>query len=116
MNKNNILILIISIYFFIQIFKILKIYDKRIPNKYYNLENDDFIIDNSKDESLQPFNLSDVYEFGIYKIHPLKHPNDIDFNLAELRNGMNILDVGSGLLESTTYFSKLLPKSFQNDT
>ena len=24
---------------------------------------------------------------------------------------MNILDVGSGLLESTTYFSKLLPKS-----
>ena len=111
MNKNNIIILIISIYFFIQIFKSLKIYDKRSPSKYYNLENDNFIIDNSKDESLQPFNLSDVYEFGIYKIHPLKHPNDIDFNLAELRNGMNILDVGSGLLESTTYFSKLLPKS-----
>ena len=48
MNKNNILILIISIYFFIQIFKSLKIYDKRSPSKYYNLEDDNFIIDNTK--------------------------------------------------------------------
>ena len=74
MNKNTFLILVISIYFFIQIFKTLKIYDKRTPNKYYNLENDDYsykitlkiIKDGQKNKVLNKKNKS---KFPVYLLH-----------------------------------------------
>ena len=37
-------------------------------------------------------------EYGIYKLHPLSHPNDFDIHLAAIRNNMTILDCGCGVL------------------
>jgi len=45
-------------------------------------------------------NNNDVLEHGIYKLHPLSHPNDFDINLAEIKNNMTILDCGCGLIET----------------
>jgi SAM-dependent methyltransferase len=108
----NIFILIIIFIISIHIFKIFKIYDQREINKQYDMipyEN----IEVTKDTERQhePYNYSDVYEYGIFKTHPFKHPNDMDYYLAELRNGMVILDAGCGLLGASLYFANNLPKS-----
>ncbi len=76
----NIFILIIIFIISIHIFKIFKIYDQREINKQYDMipyEN----IEVTKDTERQhePYNYSDVYEYGIFKTHPFKHPNDMDY-------------------------------------
>ena len=45
-----------------------------------------------------PINNDEVLEIGMYRLHPLSHPNDYDFNLAKIGNNMTILDCGCGFL------------------
>jgi SAM-dependent methyltransferase len=108
----NIIILFTFFIIFFHIFKIFKIYDKRSINKKFNLIPYEHIqTTDDPNKQTEPYNYSDIYEYAIFKTHPFKHPNDIDLHLAELRNGMNILDAGCGLIGPAIYFSNNLPKS-----
>ena len=114
MNPNiiNALILFIIIIFCFHTFKIFKIYDQRNVNRKYDLIPYEKInVTKDVERQHEPFNATDVYEYAILKTHPLKHPNDMDYYLSELRNGMTILDAGCGMLGASLYFSKYLPKS-----
>lgn len=95
----------------IQLFKIFKLYDQRyITTKYeYIPQTHIDIATNNIDIQHEPFNYSDIYEYGIYRSHPFKHVNDIDFNLSELKNNMTILDAGCGMLGPSMYFTNRLP-------
>ena len=107
----NIFILYFTIIICIHFFKIFKIYDQRhITKKYDYILQNKIKITKNHDILHKLSNNSNIYQYGIFKSHPFKHPNDIDYYLAELRNGMTILDVGWGLLEASIYFSKKLPK------
>ena len=95
----------------IQLFKIVKLYDQRyFTTKYeYIPQTHIDIATNNIDIQHEPFNYSDIYEYGIYRSHPFKHVNDIDFNLSELKNNMTILDAGCGMLGPSMYFTNRLP-------
>jgi len=96
---------------FIHMLKIFKLYDQRYITKKYNYIPQHHININTKNTEIQhqPFNYSDVYEYGIYRTHPFKHVNDLDYNLAELNNNMTILDAGCGILGPAIYFTDKLP-------
>ena len=72
-----------------------------VKSKLYNYDNIEI--------QHQPYNYSDIYEYGIYRTHPFKHVNDIDYNLAELSDKMTILDAGCGMLGPSIYFADKLP-------
>lgn len=114
MYSNLISILVLFIVFIISIhfFKVFKIYDQRSVTRQYDLVPYETIdVTKDVDRQTEPYNYSDIYEYAIFKTHPFKHPNDMDYYLAELRNGMVILDAGCGLLGSAVYFANNLPKS-----
>lgn len=92
-------------YILYQCLKILKIYNqKEIKEEYDDLPKTvRNVNENNFDIHHEPFNNNDVYEFGLYRSNPLKHSNEIDTHLAELRNGMVILDAGCGLLGPAKY-------------
>lgn len=92
-------------------FKIFKLYDQRFITKKYDYVQQHHININTKNTEIQhqPFNYSDVYEYGIYRTHPFKHANDHDYHLAELTNNMTILDAGCGILGPALYFTDRLP-------
>ena len=94
----------------IQVFKVFKLYDQRFITKKYDYVPQHHIEINTKNTEIQhqPFNYSDVYEYGIYRSHPFKHVNDLDLNLAELSNNMTILDAGCGILGPALYFNDKL--------
>lgn len=105
---------IILIFFIITVvhsFKIFKLYDKRTINKKQEFihQNDIDISNDNIEIQHQPYNYSDVYEYGIYRTHPFKHVNDIDYHLAELSDKMTILDAGCGMLGPSIYFADKLP-------
>lgn len=63
----------------------------------------DYHIQNVKDynnipKQFGPIVYDNTTEFGIYRLHPLSHPNDLDFKLANIKNNQSILDCGSGFL------------------
>ena len=62
------------------------------------------------DRQHEPYNSTDVYEYGIFKTHIFKHANDLDLNLSEMKDGMVVLDAGCGMLGPSIYFSNKLPK------
>jgi SAM-dependent methyltransferase len=105
------IILSCCIIIFIHMFKIFKLYDQRFITKKYEYVQQHHININTKNTEIQhqPFNYSDVYEYGIYRTHPFKHANDHDYHLAELNNNMTILDAGCGILGPALYFTDRLP-------
>lgn len=99
--------LLIVFYILFKCFKVYKIYDqKKILIKYDDIPsiktkiNDDFKME------FEPFNNTNIYEFGIFKTNYFRHPNELDLYLSELLNNMTILDLGCGMLESDLYFLK----------
>ena len=111
MKIISFIILIFLIVISIHSFKIFKLYDKRVIHKRqeYIHQNDIDISNDNIEIQHQPYNYTDVYEYGIYRTHPLKHPNDIDYNLSELSDNMTILDAGCGMLGPSIYFADKLP-------
>lgn len=99
---NIIYILIVTILFYIcfQSFKIYKIYDKVYIKENYNIlpQNNNEIVLENFDIHHEPFTNSDIYNFGRYKFNPFSNSSDIDISLADLRNGMVVLDAGCGML------------------
>ena len=100
-----------TIIIFIQLFKIFKLYDQRYVTKKYDYipQNHIEINTNNLDIQHEPFNYSEVYEYGIYRTHPFKHANDLDLNLSELKNNMTVLDAGCGMLGPSIYFLDKFP-------
>lgn len=94
----------------INLFKVFKLYDQRYVTKKYDYIPQNHINISTKNIEIQhePYNYSDIFEYGIYKSHPFKHANDLDFHLAELKNNMTILDAGCGLLGPALYFTDQL--------
>tara|TARA_A100001015_G_scaffold296353_1_gene376537 strand:+ start:727 stop:1596 length:870 start_codon:yes stop_codon:yes gene_type:complete len=97
--------LLLVFYILFKCFKLYKIYDqKKVIIKYDDIpimkekKKEDFKIE------FEPFNNTNIYEFGIFKTNYFRHPNELDLFLSELLNNMTILDLGCGMLESDLYF------------
>ena len=83
MNFLNIFILYFTIIICIHFFKIFKIYDQRhITKKYDYILQNKIKITKNHDILHKLSNNSNIYQYGIFKSHPFKHPNDIDYYLA----------------------------------
>lgn len=107
----NIFIVFIIFLFMLHFLKIYKMYNqKKIKKKYFQIEQRHDYNKYNIDVHHEPFNLSDIYEFGTFRSHPFKHCNDLDLNISEIRNGMNILDCGCGMLGPSIYFANNYPK------
>lgn len=103
----NIVIFTILIIITLHLFKIFKMYDQKLVTENYNLINKPNInVIQNIDKLHEPFNFSNVYEYGIFKTHIFKHSNDLDLNLSEIKDNMEIIDAGSGLLGPSLYFLK----------
>lgn len=110
-NKIFIILLILTLIFYINKL-ILMNYQKRVTKKYKYLPQSVIKINNKNiDNQHQPYNSTDILEYGIYKTHYFEHPNKLDLKLAKINDGMKIVDAGCGLLGTSIYFSKMLPNS-----
>lgn len=81
-----------------RLFIFYKFNDQKVIKK-----KEDYHIQNIKDynnipKQFGPIVYEDTIEFGIYRLHPFSHPNDLDFNLAKIEDNLSILDCGSGFL------------------
>ena len=101
----SIIFIFLTIYIIYQCFKIIQIYDLKEINIEMNKIPDNNFKVNSKNYEIQhePFINSDNFNFGLYRANFLRHSNDIDINIAGIRNGMVILDAGCGLLSTSKF-------------
>jgi SAM-dependent methyltransferase len=75
-----------------------------MPIDYYKIDKKKYEIQN------EPFVTGDIFAFGLFRSNFLSHPNEIDMNLAGIRNRMVILDAGCGLLGTSKYLLKKFDK------
>ena len=108
-NFFKLLFLLMIIFIFKNIFILFKFNDQKKINDNINYIEQNFndYYDITKHNGL--INNNDVLEHGIYKLHPLSHPNDFDINLAEIKNNMTILDCGCGLIETDIRLLDIFP-------
>ncbi len=87
-------------------------YQKEIKKKYNYIPQKKMSISSTDiDRQHEPYNSTDVYEYGIFRTHIFKHPNDIDIKLADLKGNIKIMDAGCGMLGPSINFSKKIPSA-----
>ena len=101
----SLILIFLVIYVIYQCLKIIQIYDlKEIKNELNEVPENNFRVNNTNYEiQYEPFVNSDNFSFGLYRANFLRHSNDIDINIAGIRNGMVILDAGCGLLSTSKF-------------
>lgn len=98
MRIINILIFFIILYIFKRLFILYKFNDQKEVINQHNFKEQTLFDYNNIQKQFGPIYVNDTSEFGIFKLHPLSHPNDIDIYLSNITNNLNILDCGSGIL------------------
>ena len=98
MRIINILIFFIILYIFKRLFILYKFNDQKEVINQHNFKEQTLFDYNNIQKQFGPIYVNDTSEFGIFKLHPLSHPNDIDIFLSNITNNLNILDCGSGIL------------------
>lgn len=99
MRIINFIIFFIILYISKKLFILFKFKDqKNISNINHTFNKQNLTDYNNIQKQFGPMYNNDTSEFGIFKLHPFSHPNDIDIYLAKINNNLDILDCGSGLL------------------
>ena len=81
-----------------KLFILFKFNDQKLITKNFDYKIQNINDYNNISKQYGPLIYENTSEFGIYKLHPFAHPNDLDFNLANIKNNQSILDCGSGFL------------------
>lgn len=98
MRIINILIFYFILYILKRLFILYKFNDQKKVKDYHNYKEQNLNDYKNIQKQFGPMFVNNTSEFGIFKLHPLSHPNDIDIYLSKITNNLNILDCGSGLL------------------